>query len=350
MNLERSGGAIMKLHEESRLTLYPLQIRPDKKHFIVEDEVTGEFYEMPKVCIDAIEQLNQGKSLRKVEAQLLQAYPSEEVDMMDFANQLIEYGLVKEIDGQATESVKKTQSVSGMGWLSPRLGRLFFNPISNTIYSIFFIMNITLMILHPELLPHYRDIFLVDSMLLNVFIYAAISFLFLMIHEFGHMLAIRSYGLPTKLSIGHRLFFIVLETDLTSAWKLAPRERLKLYLGGMAFEQVILSTTILLSLALGGSTSFWVSVLPIIIFDISMKTIYQCCIYMKTDLYYVVENITGCYNLMENSKQSLSKWLPFLKQKEQTKPFTGESLTIHLYSIIYLIGLPLTIIIALNWG
>ena len=32
---------------------------------------------------------------------------------------------------------------------------------------------------------------------------------------------------------------------------------------------------------------------------------------MKTDIYYVFENMTGCYNLMESGKQYLHKWLPF---------------------------------------
>ncbi|GIO27023.1 peptidase [Ornithinibacillus bavariensis] len=333
----------MKLNAESKLTLYPLKIHPDKKNFIIEDEATGEFFEMPQICIDAIELINQGKKLSEVEYQLLQVYSSEEVEVIDFAYQLMEFGLVKTVDGQATSVVKKAPSIKGMQWISPKLGKLFFNKISTILYFAFFIMNITLIIFHPEFIPHYRDIFLVDSIVLSVLIYAAISFLLLMIHELGHILAIRSYDLPTKLSVGHRLIFIVLETDLTSAWKLPPRKRNTLYLGGMAFEQVILSTTLLLSIFLNGSGTFWTSILTIIIFDICIKTVYQCCIYMKTDLYYVFENMTSCYSLMENSKDYLSKWFPFLKQKENTEIFSGESLVVRLYSILYLIGPPLTV-------
>ena len=51
----------MSLTYNSTLLLVPIKIRKEKKHFIVEDKTSGEFYEMPEVCIDAIDLINKGE-------------------------------------------------------------------------------------------------------------------------------------------------------------------------------------------------------------------------------------------------------------------------------------------------
>lgn len=45
---------------------------------------------------------------------------------------------------------------------------------------------------------------------------------------------------------------------------------------------------------------------------------------MKTDMYYLCENMTGSYNLMENGKQYLRKWIPFIKQDSTTETLQGK--------------------------
>ena len=61
----------------------------------------------------------------------------------------------------------------------------------------------------------------------------------------------------------------------------------------------------------------FVGIFSIIVLDIFIKFIYQCCFYMKTDVYYVVENVTGCYNLMESGKIYLSSF--FKKHRKSVK-------------------------------
>ncbi|MFL6559120.1 MAG: hypothetical protein ACJ8MO_23750, partial [Bacillus sp. (in: firmicutes)] len=83
----------MNLTLHSRLLLVPVNIRKDKKHYIVEDIALGEFYEMPRVCIDAIHLINNGGSIEEIERVLKDKYPNDEVDMLDFAEQLLIMGL-----------------------------------------------------------------------------------------------------------------------------------------------------------------------------------------------------------------------------------------------------------------
>ena len=92
----------------SRLLLVPIEIRRDKKHFIVEDKTSGEFYEMPEVCIEAIKLMDMGKKLGEIEETLKVDFPNEDVDLLGFSNQLLEMDLIEKIDG---EKVEKKETV-----------------------------------------------------------------------------------------------------------------------------------------------------------------------------------------------------------------------------------------------
>ena len=338
----------MKVSLHSKITLYPLSIRKDKKHYIVEEPISGDFFELPQIGVDAIKRMEQGEELVSIECALKDMYPGEEVDIVDFVEQLLELGLVQEVDGVLVkkEQSKSTSRSGGFLWIPQSVGRLFFYGVMNKIYLLLLIANIIILILNPEFFPHYKDLFLFDSMVLNILMYLSISLVLILIHEFGHVLAIRSHDLQAKLSIGNRLIFIVFETDLTQAWKLDPKKRNILYLAGISFEQIILFISFGVMLLFPDASI--IGILGIIVLDIFIKLIYQCCFYMKTDVYYVVENITGCYNLMENGKIYLNSLFKKRRKDENINKemFQGEWNLIRLYSVFYIVGVVLTLILA----
>ncbi|MDX8045855.1 peptidase [Gracilibacillus sp. S3-1-1] len=333
----------MKPSFKSKIVLQPMLIRKDNKHYIVENEVNGDFFEMPEVCVVAIEKINNNESLASIEEQLKQSFPDEEVDIIDFIEQLIDLGLVKELDGVELTVQQKSQSTTGFTWISSKLASVFYNKITVPILLILFISNLLLFITQPQLLPKYTDIFIFDSMVLSTITFTLISTIIIVLHEFGHIFAIRSFDLPANVQIGNRLFFIVVETDLTAGWRLSAKERNILFLGGMFIDQIILAVALTLKLTIFSEGGFIDGLLSIVILDIFVKTIYQCCIYMKTDLYYVLESVTGSYNLMENGKNYLARWLPFLKVDKTTTVFDGEEKIVKLYSIFTFIGVAFTI-------
>ncbi|MEB1809623.1 MAG: peptidase [Bacillaceae bacterium] len=332
----------MKLSLQTKLTLQPLTIRKDKKHYIVEEVTSGEFYEMPQVCIDAIERINEGISLEQIELELKVRYPEELIDMVDFAEQLLELQLIKEVDGVTFEVEQVRSSDSGFTWIPSIVGRFFFNRFSNKWYVVLLAINVLFFIVNPQLFPSYKDIFLFETVMPSLLLWMGVSLVLVLIHELGHILAVRSYDLPAKLGVGHRLFFVVFETDLTPAWKLAPKQRNILYFGGLCFDQLMLFIALSLQLFFDVSHGLIVGILGLVVLDIFIRTIYQCCFYMKTDLYYVFENCTGCYNVMENGRKLLSRWVPWIKSPSATETFAGEERTVKLYSIFYVTGILLT--------
>ena len=171
----------------SKLRLFPLKIRKDKKNYIVEETVSGDFYEMPKLCVDAIQLINQGYTLGAVEEILKENYPDDDVDVMSFAEQLITFGLVQSIDGITICVQRKKNRRTGFQWVPPAIGRFFFNRFSYTLYALIFLSNIFILIKHPYLVPNYRDVFLFDSMLFNLLTYSSITLTLIFIHEFAHV-------------------------------------------------------------------------------------------------------------------------------------------------------------------
>lgn len=328
----------------SYISLVPIEVHKDKKHYIVEDKYSGEFYEMPKVCIDAIKLISNGEQLAEIEQQLKEKYPEEDIDLLDFTQQLLELNLIAEINGVKLENKQKKKESLGFFWISPKLGKFFFNKFTYVIYSLLFIVNVALMISHPALFPHYKDMFIFKFMVLNIPIWMALSVILLLFHEFGHVLAMRANNLPTKLGIGHRLFLVVLETDMGSVWKLPSKDRNVLYLAGICFDTVIISFALITQLIFSNGPGVFLGIMQIVVLDTFIRMVYQCCVYMKTDLYYVIENVSGCYNLMENAQHTIRKWLPFKKPSQSNGVvFEGEKKTVFVYSIFYFVGVFLTV-------
>lgn len=288
---------------------------------------------MPEICIEAIQLIQAGNLLGEVEKKIIKSFPLEEVDIIDFAKQLIELELVEEVNGIVIERAEKIQQKLGLSWISPRLGRFFFNSWMKKGYAIIFLLNILLLTFNPQLFPHYKDAFVFEYMFQNVLFWILIGGILVLIHEWGHILSIRAHGLQTKLEVGHRLFLIVLETDLSLAWKLPSKDRIFLYFSGLCFDHLILFCSLAIQLLLPNSSPIFLGILGFIALDIIIRTIYQCCIYMKTDLYYVMENWTGVYNLMENAKSII------FRNKNELMVFEGELKTIYSYAVFFCLGL-----------
>ncbi|MBS8266612.1 hypothetical protein DYI25_19495 [Mesobacillus boroniphilus] len=328
---------------ETHVTLKQLAIRKDQKHYIVEDVMNGEFYEMPEVCIVAIELINHKRSLDEVEKALLVKYPDEDIEILNFVSQLLELNLISKLNGEEILSGSVQKNQTGFLWLPQTLGRFFFNPISSKMYFLLLIASAGLILFNQDLFPRYFDLFVFDLMFQNIVALLVVSFFLVILHEFGHVLAVRSEGLPAKIEVGNRLFFVVLETDMSQVWKLPAEKRNKLYLAGMNFDIVVLFLALSAQIFTSEST-LTMGLLKLIVLDTLIRLFYQAAVFMKTDLYYVIENNSGCYNLMENGRNYLAKWLPFLRVPD-TETFAEEEKVVRRYAVFYLAGILLTFII-----
>ncbi|WP_053361557.1 hypothetical protein [Bacillus sp. FJAT-27251] len=333
----------MELHSHSKVTLNPLNIRKDRKHYIVEDLDSGDFYEMPEVCIDAIGLIGEGKDLHSIEEELRERFPNEDVDMKGFVQDLLDLGLIRTIDGkEVPKRTAQPAETPGLTWIPEKAGKFFFNRASSLVYLAALLASAGILMVRPGLFPAYKDIFVFDLMMYNILVFLGLTFLLVVLHEIGHVLAMRAESLPTGISLGHRLFFIVLETDMSRVWTLPPHRRYRLYLAGLAFDAVVLFAALLVQLVFSGH-ALSAGIAKMAAFSTFIRILYQCCVYMKTDLYYVIENHSGSYNLMENGQNYLRRWLPFLSEVKTSKEFAGEEKWVRPYAFFYLVGIMITI-------
>ncbi len=335
-------GEFVKITYQSNVLLHHYTLKPEKHNFILCVTDTGEFYEISPMAAEAVQRLNHHEDLQTIEMNVRQMYPSETVDILAFISQLMELGLITEIDGEKLDQRHAESPDARLQHISPKLARLLFHRFTIPILIFFLLGNGSIFIFSPSLLPAYTDLFVFDSMALNLLLYMFVTSVLLSIHELGHILAMRSYDLPVHVGIGNRLFFLVLESDLTAAWDLSLRKKNTVFLAGIYVDQALLCATLVLKIVLIDQTMIQ-AILSVILLDICIKTIYQCCIYMKTDVYYVLEHSTRCYNLFENGRNQLGKWIPWIKKDLSTEVFDGEERIVKLYGLFSMVGALLTI-------
>lgn len=164
------------------------------------------------------------------------------------------------------------------------------------------IFVLTHLIFYLWLLPNHRtDFSHFGSSTVSVVI--LLSLLGAFIHEMGHASALVSYGCKqTEIGFGIYLYFPVLYTDVSEAWKLSRHQRAMIDMAGVYFQSVFQ----LLFLAL-----FFINGSPIPIYfflftDLIMfRTMNP---FLRMDGYWLVADLFGIYNLREQSTKLIKHY------------------------------------------
>ena len=108
-----------------------------------------------------------------------------------------------------------------------------------------------------------------------------------------HWLAARALDLRTRFGGDRRLFFLVFETDLSQLWSVPRRRWYGPQLAGLAIDMVVLGALLGVQLVAGP-----VRPLPAPVFVLA-STLWQCMVFLRTDLYGVLVTATGCRDLWQ---------------------------------------------------
>lgn len=115
------GDGRMDGFEPQKIEFVPIHIRKDRKHYIVEDITRQEYYEMPEICVEAIDLLQSGHTLEEIEGVLIKKYPDEIVDIQAFLAQLWELKLLKRWGDKVQEIHYVDKPSLSKGTVSTRL-------------------------------------------------------------------------------------------------------------------------------------------------------------------------------------------------------------------------------------
>jgi putative peptide zinc metalloprotease protein len=334
-----TGSPSPVLTGDSRLELADLSIVEQDGGFIVGDRAQGAFVQLPQIGVTVIERLRTGASIAEVTSTFHAtagstaaggssgedpADPPDDVDVLDFANTLLELGFIRAIDGVVVVG-------AGSGewewrWLAgprPEKIRWLFGRVAWCLYSLLFAGCVAIEIASPSYRPHASDFFFLSDPLASIAILTVISFAAVGGHECFHWLAGCAQSVSARFAISRRLYFLVFETDLTQLWSVPRRRRYGPLLAGMAFDTTVLSATIIGRLLIASGT---VTVPPgvrhllaAVAVLITTNLVWQFCVFLRNDLYLVLSTLLGCVNLWRIAMLMVKRMLWRLTPVEQAE-------------------------------
>jgi hypothetical protein len=246
---------------------------------------------------EVVKRLAAGDTPRLVTAWYEAEY-GERLDIEDLLEALDELGFIQTGDQPRSEGPVRWR----------RLGTAVFSPPALVCYAVIIVLAVIAMIRHPDVAPHYRNIFFTDYYtIVQVTLFLA-AIPLLLVHESFHALGGRRLGLRTRLTIGRRLYFIVLETSLDGLVVVPRRKRYLPILAGVLADLVgvaILTVVADFTRTAQGTLSPVGQFCLAVAFAAVLRVVWQCYFYLRTDLYALIHTMLGCVDLHTVATQML---------------------------------------------
>jgi putative peptide zinc metalloprotease protein len=287
------------LTEGSRVTLRPLAVVADHDEYIVGDPATGRFFAVPPPGLRVLRALRAGMTIGEAAADA--STPNEPIDALDFAHTLLVVGFVTEVDGRRLESASEVAEVAQFNAVAGRIGRSVFSRPMFVVGGVLLTIVMGAFLVESAMRPSFEDLFVHPEPAVSFGLIFGLSILSGMLHELCHWWAARSLGVPARIRLSRRLYIPVMETDVTALWSLPAQLRYGPFLAGMVFD--VLALTVAVGLRLGWSAEVidlppdLIRVLGAFVALKLFELMFQCLVFLRTDLYAVMITALGVRNL-----------------------------------------------------
>ncbi|MGD1223970.1 MULTISPECIES: hypothetical protein [Streptomyces] len=318
----------------THVRLHALDSRPDGEEWIVGRMATGRFVALPEVGKQALDLLAQGLSAAEV-GERLRVETGDEIDVPDFVEALLGLGFVAEMDGRAVPQPAPPKPT--LAGIRPRHVRWALSPVVPALVGL--LIAVTLLTRPPVPLS-YRTLLWSPHGSAVIALGAGVGWSLLFLHECAHLLTARATGVPGRMRLGTRLQFLVMQTDI-SGIELAPRRhRLTAYLAGMATN---LTVSCLAALGAGAADGTARRVLAAVALLALLPLPFQLMVFMRTDLYFVLQDVTRCRDLYGDgvayTKYAVRR---LLRRAGESDPSLGlprhERRAVRAYSVVLVVG------------
>jgi hypothetical protein len=267
---------------------------PDDDGVVIGRPDTGSYAVFPEEGAQVLRMLAAGTPVTDVAA-WYEHEAGEPLEVADFLGALTDLGFLL-TDGEA-EPV-----VAPVTW--QRLGRWLFSWPSAVCYTALVAAAVAAMILDPGLRPSYGDLFFTSYVSLIPVVTLAVAIPAILLHEACHALAGRRLGLPSRLGISRRFYYIVAETRMDSLLSVPRRHRYLPFLAGVLADVGVTAAFTLLSLALDqrGIPAWCAKLCLTLAFTCVLRLIWQCMLHLETDFYHVLANAFRCTDLQNAAR------------------------------------------------
>jgi hypothetical protein len=294
------------VHTET-LAFHPLALVDEGDDVVVGRTDTQSFVVLPRDGAELLRRLADGVPPAEAGRWYEEEY-GEQVDLDDFIASMDELGFVAPSPTADTVALAPAPATP-LRW--QRLGRRLLGRPALAGYLVVIAAGAAAMAIHPNLRPAPQQIFFTSSLTPVVLLAVFGQMPLLLAHEAFHALAGRKIGIPSRLLVSHRLYFIVFETDLTGLLSVPRRRRYLCFLAGTLMDLLLISVFTLLAGWLhddAGGPGLLGRICLALAFPILIRIGYQGVFLLRTDLYYVFVTALGCHDLDGAANARLRRW------------------------------------------
>ncbi|MBM2616518.1 hypothetical protein JIG36_13220 [Actinoplanes sp. LDG1-06] len=318
--------------------LHPLHMRAeqrgDEREWVVGRVETGEFIAVPPVAADVIMLLRDGLSIDEAHRRIRREQ-DRDVNVAEFVDSLTELGFVEAVDGVP---------VPGHEPAPPTFPRLRARHVRWLVSTPFLIAVAALtaaavvaLSTRQELVPSYGDLLWTTRTTPVLLGGIVVAWILIGLHEVGHLATARAFGVNGKISFSTQLQFLVAQTDVSGIWGAPRRARMIVYLSGMGVNVAAASTAILVRVfATPGSLTDRIAALVVITSLLSLPG--QLLMFMRTDLYFVLQDLTGCRNLYADGAAYVRRKLRLSGDDPMPRLPAHERTAVRAYAVALAVG------------
>jgi hypothetical protein len=266
----------------------------DGDEVVVGSAATGSYAVLPPEGAALLRRLTEGIATDAA-ARWFHGQYGEDVDVDDFVESLRDLGFVR--DGELSLDPPPIRF--------RRLGTALFSAPAWVLYAVLVTAAVVLAVHDPGLRPRPQNVFFSHWLVLVEASTFVAQIPLVMLHESFHVLAGRRLGLPSRVRLSNRWYFLVLETDMDALVTVPRRQRYLPMLAGLLLDALVVSAATLIAGGLRGPADGLPGATVAAAFALALayttlpRMIWQCSLSLRTDLYHLLSTVLGCQNLHE---------------------------------------------------
>ncbi|MCM2420612.1 hypothetical protein [Streptomyces sp. RKAG293] len=316
------------------VVFHPLGFRADGRHWIVGRSDTGPYVTVPQEGMAAIRLLKDGMSPPEVQQRMLNE-SGKSIDVEQFVRSMAALGFIRSMDGHGIDSPPAARPT--LPRVRPGHVRWMLSPVLHGVLVTVALTGLIMMAARPELRPHWGDLLWSDHGSPALLGDAALTWLLILFHELAHLFTARAADVPGVIRMGTRLQFLVVQTDVSGVWLRERPTRIAVYLSGMMLDLTVFGGCILLEAATGSSR-----LLSVVAVTELGAVAAEFMVFMRTDLYFLLQDLLGCRNLYRDALQYCQHVLTRCLGRATSSPLSGldrvERRSVRTYAVLMAIG------------
>jgi hypothetical protein len=330
---------------DSRVSVRPIAHRREGQSVTIGDLTRQVYLTIPAEGLDILSALAAGKTVGET-VRLYEQTHGQTPDVENFLAALVDEGFVAPWTDEAPEAEVAWTPAPALGWISPASARRLFRAPVLGICALAVAAALGLVVTDPSVLPPPTVLVFHHHLAALSAALFATTLLGVMVHEIGHLLAARASDVPAHISLSHRLWIVVVQTDMTGIWMRPKRERYLAFLAGPIVDVVCAAGVIGV---LWADRHGWISLSPTLqqftgalLFTYFLRLLWQCFVFVRTDFYYVIATALNCKSLLADTEDLLRNRLARLRRRsplvDQSEIPPGEMRAVRAYSVVWLAG------------